>query len=88
VPGSVTDEPPPRPVPDRRRDTLAEGRPGSHRPLSEGPGRGAQRGSIAEDNPHADTKLSSASGARQEHRRDTLAEGRPGARIPLSTGRG
>jgi uncharacterized protein (DUF2267 family) len=81
-------EPPPRPAPDRRRDTLAEGRPGSRRPLSDGADRGAQRGSIAEQNPHAETKLSSAAGARQERDHDTLSEGRPGARAPLSGGRG
>jgi uncharacterized protein (DUF2267 family) len=78
VPEPVTEPPPPRPALGRRRDTLAEGLPGSHRPLSEATARGAQRGSIAEANPHADTKLSSAAGTRQERRRDTLAEGRPG----------
>jgi uncharacterized protein (DUF2267 family) len=84
----AADEPPPRPAPERRHDTLAEGRPGSRRPLSDASGRGAQRGSIADDNPHAATKLSSASGQVQERRHETLAEGRPGARYPLSGDRG
>ncbi|HEX8114368.1 MAG TPA: DUF2267 domain-containing protein [Kofleriaceae bacterium] len=84
----VTDEPPPRPALGPRHDTLADGHPGSHHPLSDAPGRGAQRGSIADDNPHAATKLSSTAGSSQERRRETLAEGRPGARYPLASGRG
>jgi uncharacterized protein (DUF2267 family) len=84
----VTDEPPPRPALDPRHDTLADGRPGSQHPLSDAPGRGAQRGSIADDNPHAVTKLSSTAGSTQERHRETLSEGRPGARYPLSSGRG
>ena len=84
----VTDEPPPRQALDPRHDTLADGRPGSQHPLSDGPGRGAQHGSIADDNPHAATKLSSTPGSSQERRRETLSEGHPGARYPLSSGRG
>ncbi len=84
----IRDEPPPRPAPDRRRDTLAEGRPGSRHPLSDASGRAVQHGSIADDNPHAATKLSSTAGSSQERRRETLAEGHPGARVPLSSGRG
>lgn len=84
----VTDEPPPRRALDPRRATLAEGRPGSQHPLSDAPGRSAQRGSIADDNPHAASKLSSTAGASQDRRRDTLSEGHPGARYPLSGGRG
>jgi uncharacterized protein (DUF2267 family) len=82
----VTDEPPPRPALDPRHDTLSDGRPGSQHPLSAG--RGAQRGSIADDNPHAVTRLSSTAGSNQERHRETLSEGRPGARYPLSSGRG
>lgn len=84
----VTDEPPLRPALDPRHDTLADGRPGSQHPLSAAPGRGAQPGSIADDNPHAVTKLSSTAGSNQERHRETLSEGRPGARYPLSSGRG
>jgi len=83
----VTDEPLPRPALDPRHDTLADGRPGSQHPLSDA-GRGAQRGSIADANPHAVTKLSSTAGSSQERHRETLSEGRPGARYPLSSGRG
>src|SRR5262249_40389021 len=43
-----------------QRDTLAGGRPGSRHPLSEAGPRG-HADSIAAANPHADTKLSSAS---------------------------
>lgn len=84
----VPDEPPPRPAPERPRSTLAEDRPGSHHPVSDALGAGGQRGSIADDNPHAATKLSSATGSAQDRRHETLAEGRPGARSPLSGGRG
>lgn len=88
----VSDEPPPRPAPGGRRDTLAEGRPGSHHPLSDASSpaaqRGPQLGSIADDNPHAATKLSSTTGSTQERRRETLAEGHPEPSIPLSGGRG
>jgi hypothetical protein len=84
----ATDEPPPRQALDPRHATLADGRPGSQHPLSAGPGGGAQHGSIADDNPHAATKLSSTTGSSPDHRRETLSEGRPGARYPLSRGRG
>jgi uncharacterized protein (DUF2267 family) len=83
----VADEPPPRQALDQRHETLADGHPGSRHPLSDGSGRSTQRGSIADDNPHAATKLSSAAGSSQE-RRQTLSDGRPGARYPLSSGRG
>ncbi len=67
--------------------TLAEGRPGSARPLSEArpdeereiaTAHGARdsEGSLGAKNPHADTKLSSARGYLQERERETLAEGK------------
>lgn len=73
---------------DPHANTLAEGRPGATHPLSESaPGsthplstsqrRAAQQGSVAANNPHADTKLSSARGFTQEREGETLAEGRP-----------
>jgi len=61
-----------RPVPEsamttsraaRRYDTLAEGRPGSHAPVGEARADRTQQASVAADNPHGDTKLSSAGGA-------------------------
>ncbi|NUP11419.1 MAG: DUF2267 domain-containing protein [Polyangiaceae bacterium] len=61
------------------RRTLAEGNPASLHPLSEAAPKGAQSGSVAEPNPHADTKLSSARGLTQERFGDTLAEGDPPA---------
>jgi len=48
----------------------------------------AHRHSVARsDDPHADSKLSSARGLRQEREQRTLASGRPGSRRPLSGGR-
>lgn len=67
------------PAPDRRRyDTLAGGRPGSRRPISEAPLSRRQVGSIDEANPHGATKLSSSPGTTQERRHDSLADARPG----------
>lgn len=59
------------------RETLATGRPGSHKPLSEGRPPGPQQDSVATPNPHAETKLSSARGLTQERLEETLAEGSP-----------
>ncbi len=66
--------------------TLAEGRQGSHAPLSEQRADRTQKASIAAANPHGDVKLSSAVGSTQEREHETLAEGHPVTR-PLSTGR-
>ena len=75
-------EPPPGPEP--RPDVLADGRIGSRHPVSESRASGAHGESIAAGNPHAATKLSSATGSTQERRRETLAEGRPGSPRPLA----
>jgi hypothetical protein len=78
-----------QPTPARvRRGTLASGRPGAARPLSEAePGSthplhsarpgSAHRDSVQSENPHADTKLSSAHGITQEREHHSLAEERP-----------
>ncbi|MFE8596419.1 DUF2267 domain-containing protein [Archangium violaceum] len=67
------------------RGTLAEGRPGSHHPLSEARPERAHSQSVARaDNPHGDTKLSSAMGLTQEREQETLAAGHPGSDRPLS----
>jgi hypothetical protein len=71
----------------RRYDTLAEGRPGSHVPVSEGRADRTQQDSIATDNPKRDAKLSSATGTTQEREHETLAEGHP-ATHPIATSRG
>jgi len=63
----------------RRRETLATGRPGSHRSLSEARPERRHGDSIAADNPHGAVKLSSAPGSTQERRHETLAEGHPTA---------
>lgn len=70
---------------ETRRRTLAEGNPGSLHPLSEGrPGTGQQHSVAASDDPHRDTKLSSAQGTTQERQGHTLAEGKPGSERPIS----
>ncbi len=68
-----------------RRNTLAEGRPGSRHPLSEARPPAAQAESVvASDNPHGDTKLSSSRGLTQERERESLAVGRPGPGRPIA----
>lgn len=62
---------------------LADGRPGSGRPLAEA--NPAQVDSVARaGDPHGDTKLSGATGVTQERQKRTLAEGEPGSTRPLS----
>lgn len=63
--------------PAEPRSTLAAGRPGSRRPISETAPPAAQTGSVAEPNPHGGAKLSSSPGTMQERRRTTLADARP-----------
>lgn len=68
--------------------TLASGKPGSHHPLSESaPGRAQSHSVVSEENPHGDTKLSSARGLTQERLADTIATGRPGPERPISEAR-
>jgi uncharacterized protein (DUF2267 family) len=67
---------PPRPmqIEPGSGTTLADGRPGSRRPISEGGGDRAQAESVARtENPHEETKLSSARGLSSERRGRTLA---------------
>lgn len=69
------------------RSTLSEGRPGSAHPLSEAvPDRAHRHSVVHEDNPHGDSKVSSAPGTTQEQTGDTLAAGRPGPKRPVSDG--
>jgi hypothetical protein len=67
---------------------LAEGIAGARHSLSSAdPARLAHRHSVARaDDPHGDSKLSSARGLMQERDDDSLASGRPGSRRPLSSG--
>ncbi len=68
-----------------RDTTLSSGRVGSRHPLSEArPERAHSHSVVRSDNPHADTKLSSASGLTQERVGRTLAEGHAGSDHPLS----
>jgi hypothetical protein len=62
--------------------TLADGRVGSHRPLSEAHPGEAQPGSVRAKAPHADTKLSSSRGLTQEREGRTLAAARPENLVP------
>jgi uncharacterized protein (DUF2267 family) len=72
---------------DPSHHTLAEGRPGSQRPLAEARPERAQTESVVRaDNPHGDTKLSSATGLTQEREQETLASGHVGSNRPLSEG--
>lgn len=62
--------------------TLATGRPGSANPLAEGRAPPAQSASVVRsDNPHEESKLSSA---RTSARAASLATGRPGAEQPIA----
>lgn len=64
---------------EARHGSLAEGAPGSRHPLSEARPERAHTHSVARsDNPHGDTKLSSASGLTQEREHSTLATAHPG----------
>jgi uncharacterized protein (DUF2267 family) len=63
-------------VPEPRRNTLARGRPGSERPLSEGAAISAHTDSIARsDDPHGDTKLASTTGLSMQRRHEDVASG-------------
>jgi uncharacterized protein (DUF2267 family) len=58
--------------------TLAHGRPGSRHPIAEAaPPRGQTHSVARNDEPHAETKLSSSPGLTQERHRESLATGRP-----------
>jgi uncharacterized protein (DUF2267 family) len=84
----ATSEVPPAPVLARPRDMLADGRPGSHDPVSEARAPGAHSDSVVAGNPHAATKLSSTTGSTQERHHETIAEGRPGSPSPIAGSRG
>ncbi|MDI3290009.1 DUF2267 domain-containing protein [Polyangium sp. 15x6] len=66
-------------------NTLATGRPGSQKPLSEArPERAHAESVVRTENPHGETKLSSSRGLTQVREHETLAEGEPGPRRPVS----
>jgi hypothetical protein len=76
------------PSPRGLERTFASGRTGSLHPISAAPAdtghtlstgcpQQAQQNSLAEPNPHGDSKLSSARGTTQEREHETLAEGHP-----------
>ncbi len=65
--------------------TVARGKPGSRHPVSTSRADRAQRHSVVrEDNPHAETKLSSSTGTTQERLHESLATGHPNARRRIS----
>ncbi len=67
--------------------TLATGRPGSRRPVSDTRLSRMHGESVAADNPHAATKLSSSPGSAQERRHETLSEDTPDRTRTLATSR-
>lgn len=82
-------EPPPyAEVHSARHHTLATGKPGSAHPLSESPPPGPQSESVAAENPHADTKLSTAHGETQEREHESLADERPNTSRTIAESRG
>lgn len=64
---------------EARPRTLAEGRPGSDAPLSESAAE-PQPGSVGEDNPYEDRKVSSAKDVQAE----PISSGKPGSARPVS----
>lgn len=86
---SEPDTPPPQHTRADSPRTLSEGRPGPEHPFaSAAPEELAHRHSVPRsEDPHADTKLSSASGLTQEREGRTLSRGKPGSGRPLSRGR-
>jgi uncharacterized protein (DUF2267 family) len=68
--------------------TLASGAAGSTHPVSVArPGPAHSHSVVLEENPHADTKLSSATGVTQERLDESLATGKPGPERTISTTR-
>lgn len=55
---------------------LSEAAPGSDKPISAAPAARRQQNSVAEANPHADTKVSSGCGLTQQREHESLADGR------------
>jgi uncharacterized protein (DUF2267 family) len=79
-----TSSPPPSVHHDPHGHRLADGHPGSSHPISEAKPQ-AHSGSIAaSDDPHAQTRLSSAHGLTQEREHEDLAEGNPTTARPLN----
>lgn len=70
--------PPHRSAAPARRSTLAEGKPGSSHPIAEAAPPSGHLHSVARnEDPHAETKLSSSRGLTQERFGETLATGSP-----------
>ena len=68
-----------------KHHTLATGAPGARHPLSESKPRDASSHSVGEENPHGDTKLSSAEGMTQERLDDSLATAEPNTRRTIGS---
>jgi uncharacterized protein (DUF2267 family) len=80
--------PPPRSTASTTAHTLAAGRPGSRHPIGESRPAAAHTHSVAERNPHAETKLSSTSGTTQERLGDSLSTAKADPRRRISRARG
>jgi uncharacterized protein (DUF2267 family) len=77
APRAASEPAPHRTSSSARHHTLATGKPGSRHPVSESPPPPPQSESVAAQNPHADTKLSSAHGETQERERESLSTSHP-----------
>jgi uncharacterized protein (DUF2267 family) len=76
---------PPPPAGPGTGHRLADGRSGSSHPISEAAPKRAQSGSVARSaDPHADTRISSATGMTQEREHEDLAEVKPGSKRWIS----
>ncbi len=85
APSAEPAEPPPHAPEPRRSATLASARPGSRHPLSEAQPRTGQVDSVGADNPHGDSKVSSAHS--EDLSRGELAAGHPGSARAVSSSR-
>ena len=77
VPRDVGEPPPYELAYSPEHHTLATGRPGSGHPIATSAPKSAQTESIAAENPHGDTKLSTAHGETQEREEESLATSHP-----------
>ncbi|TNF26302.1 MAG: DUF2267 domain-containing protein [Deltaproteobacteria bacterium] len=75
---------PPEYIHPSHGSSLASGRPGSSRPLSDAaPSRGHRNSIANSDNPHGESKIATATGTHSEQLNRTLATGRPGHDKPV-----
>jgi hypothetical protein len=86
-PREVGEPPPYHEAHTPRHHSLATGRPGSDHPIAESAPHGAQAESVASENPHEETKLSSTHGETQEREEESLSTARPRTERAISQSR-